>query len=280
LSCLVYAPHGCCSPLPLDAFPTRRSSDLDPGSPETGAPGGTCRPGAPPRRGPGGGAPRPRRPRRPAPPEDPPARPAPVARYRPGPSRPRPPASDALGPWRLPPPSAGCHPAGNGFAPLARDSWKAVSGRVSNRMATAEVATVHWERLVVGPIEANCYLLYDRPGGEAMVIDPGADGHRILEALTAKELQVKAILLTHTHFDHIGALEPVHQATGAPILVHEAEAGWLGDPTLNLSAGLEGLLSEPIRGPHPHRTLVGGEVLTLAGQAIRVLPTPGHTPGG
>ncbi|MBO2518261.1 MULTISPECIES: MBL fold metallo-hydrolase [Limnochorda] len=147
-------------------------------------------------------------------------------------------------------------------------------------MATAEVATVHWERLVVGPIEANCYLLYDRPGGEAMVIDPGADGHRILEALTAKELQVKAILLTHTHFDHIGALEPVHQATGAPILVHEAEAGWLGDPTLNLSAGLEGLLSEPIRGPHPHRTLVGGEVLTLAGQAIRVLPTPGHTPGG
>lgn len=139
---------------------------------------------------------------------------------------------------------------------------------------------MHWERLVVGPIESNCYLVYDRPGGEAAVIDPGGDAERILEAIQRLSVRVSTILLTHTHFDHIGALAQVHEATGAPILVHEAEAAWLQDPTLNLSASLIGLLSEPVRGPRPHRTLQGGEQLWVAGQAIHVLATPGHTPGG
>lgn len=147
-------------------------------------------------------------------------------------------------------------------------------------MTTPEVETVQWERLVVGPIESNCYLLYDRPEGEAAVIDPGGDGDRILEAIEGRALRVTAILLTHTHFDHIGALAQVHEATGAPVLVHKAEAGWIQDPTLNLSGGLIGLLPQPVRGPRPHRTLQGGEELRVAGHTIHVLATPGHTPGG
>ncbi|HEY8531689.1 MAG TPA: MBL fold metallo-hydrolase [Limnochorda sp.] len=139
---------------------------------------------------------------------------------------------------------------------------------------------MHWERLVVGPIQSNCYLLYDRPGGEAAVIDPGGDGERILGAIERLRLRVVMILLTHTHFDHIGALHQIHEATRAPILVHEAEATWIQDPTLNLSASFIGWLPEPVRGPRPHRTLQGGEQLDVAGQAVHVLATPGHTPGG
>ncbi|BAS29028.1 MBL fold metallo-hydrolase [Limnochorda pilosa] len=139
---------------------------------------------------------------------------------------------------------------------------------------------MRWERLVVGPIESNCYLLFHRPEGEAAVIDPGGDAGRILDAIARRALRITYILLTHTHFDHIGALAQVQAATGAPVLVHAAEAGWIGDPTLNLSANLTGLLPEPVQGPPPDRLLHGGEQVKVAGQSVRVLATPGHTPGG
>ena len=123
--------------------------------------------------------------------------------------------------------------------------------------------------LTVGPLAENCWIV---DGAErAIVIDPGDEGDRIIEAL---EQPVEAILLTHTHFDHVGAVAQLARHTGAPVHCPRIEVPVLKDINSYLFPGYG-----PLEPYDPEETLEGGERLTLAGCDIDVIFTPGHSPG-
>lgn len=129
----------------------------------------------------------------------------------------------------------------------------------------------------VGPLQANCYIVTHQKEPAALVIDPGDDAEHLLTALEGR--RVEAILLTHAHYDHIGALEQVRQATGAPVYIHRDEAAWLTDPLLNgsLSPWAPG---GPVRCSPADHLLEHGDTVEFAGVQLRVAHTPGHSPGG
>ena len=129
----------------------------------------------------------------------------------------------------------------------------------------------------LGPIQANAYVVTDDATGEALIVDPGHPDPWLLEQVRGKK--VVAILLTHAHFDHIAGLAQVKAATGAPILIHRAEADWLGDPQRNGSARWPGVV-DPVQAPAADRLVEDGDTIDFAGRTIRVLHTPGHSPGG
>jgi glyoxylase-like metal-dependent hydrolase (beta-lactamase superfamily II) len=125
----------------------------------------------------------------------------------------------------------------------------------------------------LGMWQTNFYLLVNEATNEAVVIDPGYGEDQILSLI--KPYQVKAILLTHAHLDHIGGLAATKEATGAPIYIHEAVKDWLIDPRLNMSVSF----GQPIDGPPADELLYDGQRLALAGWVLEVRHTPGHTPG-
>lgn len=131
-------------------------------------------------------------------------------------------------------------------------------------------------RITVGPLMTNCYLVVEPESKEALVIDPGDEAGRILARLEQTGARAKAIVLTHTHGDHIGAAGAVAEGTGAPILVHREESDWLTDANLNLSA----LLRMPVVAPPADRFLNEGDELQVGGETLKVFHTPGHSPGG
>jgi len=128
--------------------------------------------------------------------------------------------------------------------------------------------------LSVGPVATNCYILSAENAGECIVIDPGAEPERILKA--AEGRRIAAILLTHGHFDHIGAVAALKQEDTA-LLIHELDAPMLSDPDLNVSRYL---IRRDITAPEATDLLHEGDRRTLAGLSVEVLHTPGHTPGG
>ncbi len=133
------------------------------------------------------------------------------------------------------------------------------------------------EHFPVAPLGCNCVILGDEATGEAIVVDPGGEAARILEALRERGLTCKAILHTHTHFDHVGATGELQQDTGAPAMIHEAD--------LFLYNGLQMQLDTfgiPFRAPEVapiDQFLVDGRTVAAGGLELGVLHTPGHTPG-
>jgi len=130
--------------------------------------------------------------------------------------------------------------------------------------------------LTVGPIATNCYIVYDEASREALVIDPGAEGKRIVAEVEKNHLKVKYIVNTHGHGDHIAANKYVKEATGAELLIHAADAPMLTDARLNMTAYMGKGISEPAA----DRFLAEGDVLKLGTTEFKVLHTPGHSPGG
>jgi glyoxylase-like metal-dependent hydrolase (beta-lactamase superfamily II) len=129
--------------------------------------------------------------------------------------------------------------------------------------------------LTVGAIAENCFLVR-RAGDERMlVVDPGEEPERILRAIEDSGARVEAILLTHCHFDHIGAVAPVAAATGAPVYCPQLEVPVLAD--------IMAYVPWPGFGPYESydadETIAGGEALELAGLELDVIFTPGHSPG-
>ncbi len=129
--------------------------------------------------------------------------------------------------------------------------------------------------LVVGMLETNCYLASCEESKEAIVIDPAGDPQVILEAIAAEGLTVRLIVDTHAHFDHTGANGAIRAATSAPIAIHRLDAAALTQPV-----ALFGLSLGAPPSPPADRLLDDGEELAVGDLKLRVVATPGHTPGG
>lgn len=128
-------------------------------------------------------------------------------------------------------------------------------------------------RLTLGPLDTNCWLADDGAGGPVLVIDPADEASVVLGELGGAEVQ--AIVLTHGHFDHIGAVAEVVAATGAPLLVHAADA-----VSMTSAAGSGGaLFGFDVSAPAADGLLAEGEDITAGALTLTVLHTPGHTPG-
>jgi glyoxylase-like metal-dependent hydrolase (beta-lactamase superfamily II) len=132
------------------------------------------------------------------------------------------------------------------------------------------------ETLQLGPIATNCHIVRDEATGRAAVIDPGGDAPRLMAALKRGNLTVEAIIATHAHFDHIGAVRDLVLATGAPFLAGEAELPVL-KTAVEQALMFFGISVPPP--PAPDRLLRDGDELTLGGALFRVAHTPGHSPG-
>jgi glyoxylase-like metal-dependent hydrolase (beta-lactamase superfamily II) len=129
--------------------------------------------------------------------------------------------------------------------------------------------------LTVGPIQENCFIARAEGSSRGVIIDPGEEPERILAVVRELGLEVEAVLLTHTHFDHVGAVAPVARETGAPVYVSEIERPVLADIMSYVPfAGIG-----PYESYEADQVLRGGERLELAGLEIDVLFTPGHSPG-
>jgi len=131
------------------------------------------------------------------------------------------------------------------------------------------------EHFPVGPLQCNCVIIGDEQTKDAIVVDPGDDVGQIIDALKRHDLKVKAIIATHAHIDHVGALAALKELSGAPAMLHEGDvplyehlaqqAVWLGVPTPSTTT-LDHLLKE-------------GERLDVGGRTLQVVHTPGHSPG-
>lgn len=135
------------------------------------------------------------------------------------------------------------------------------------------------KRIEVGLMGVNCYLVGCEVTKEALIIDPGDDPDWIREEIEAGDWNVRYIVNTHGHFDHIGANVKVKEYTGAQILIHTTDAAMLTEPALNLSVmlGHDDLL---IAGDPADRRLEDGELVEVGDTVqLQVIHTPGHTPG-
>lgn len=136
------------------------------------------------------------------------------------------------------------------------------------------------ETFPVGMLGCNCTIVGDTASQEAMVVDPGADLPKILAILAKHQLEVKRIVVTHAHFDHIGAALELKRITGAPVVYNkddlplvamiEEQAAWVGLPQM----GVRREDTAP-----PDHSPADGEDVGISGVEARVLPTPGHTEG-
>jgi len=132
------------------------------------------------------------------------------------------------------------------------------------------------KELVVGPLMANCFICGCSKTKEAIVIDPGGDANMILHSLADSELKVKYIINTHGHFDHVSANGKMKDATGADILIHSLDAPML--EKLSSNAALFGVSVE--NSPPCDQTLEEGDTVSFGDITLKVVHTPGHTPGG
>jgi hydroxyacylglutathione hydrolase len=148
-----------------------------------------------------------------------------------------------------------------------RPAWKGGQSRLNRRMALVV------DRYELGPIGTNCYVVRaERGAAEAAVIDPGGDAATLRLELARMGAACAAILVTHTHYDHIGAVADLAEASGAPVYVSEVEAAVLAQPA-DYYPGIQ------IRPYEADVLLTGDEQLDVAGISFETVAVPGHSPG-
>ncbi len=132
------------------------------------------------------------------------------------------------------------------------------------------------ERFVVGQLQENCYIVYDEKNLVGMIVDPGDEPDRILEAVRGKSIDIIYIICTHGHFDHIGGVEEIKDGTGGKIVLHR------DDLDLYLRAGDQAALWGFGVGPQPKPDILvsEGDELSVGDMKFTVLWTPGHSRGG
>ena len=124
-------------------------------------------------------------------------------------------------------------------------------------------------------MQANCYVLGCEETGSALVIDPGGDDARIMRVVNEDEFQLKFIVNTHGHVDHIAANEELKAETSAQLCIHSADADMLEDPQKNLSS----FVGTPVISPEADRILAHGDILEVGKFSLEVIHTPGHSQG-
>lgn len=122
----------------------------------------------------------------------------------------------------------------------------------------------------------NCYLYWDEHTTDAVIIDPGDEDDRIIDAIAEAGCTPQAILLTHGHLDHIGAVKPLRNRYDIPIVVGDGEQELLSDPAKNGSAAY----GMPLTAPPPDKLVADDDLVVYGSLSLRVLATPGHSPAG
>ena len=132
------------------------------------------------------------------------------------------------------------------------------------------------EGLVTGVFQENCYIVGTEATKEVLVVDPGDDEDEILAVLHQNSLTAKLIVCTHSHIDHIGAVEPMREATGAPFAMHTTDFE-RANAQLGMGRTMMGREVKPLRPPETR--VEDGDELAVGGLTFRVILCPGHTPG-
>lgn len=132
------------------------------------------------------------------------------------------------------------------------------------------------KNIVVGSLEANCFIVSDEKTSDAMIIDPGDEPERIIEYVRKENLHVKYIVCTHGHFDHVGAVGDTKETTGAKVFIHKDELEIYS--RANDQAAFFGFEVHQL--PEPDKFLEEGDTLEIGNLKFEILHTPGHSPGG
>lgn len=134
---------------------------------------------------------------------------------------------------------------------------------------------MNWQQIPLGSYQTNCYILYNEEK-QCIIIDPGNEGEALNEYLEREEFKPLAIILTHAHFDHIGAVDAVRDKWNIPLYVHELEAEWLTNPGMNGSGRFPGGAIQARAAEH---LLSDESDLDIGPFSFELLHTPGHSPG-
>jgi len=132
------------------------------------------------------------------------------------------------------------------------------------------------ERLVVGPLDSNCYIVWDDNVKQGVIIDPGEDADAILRRIKELDIKIKYILATHGHFDHVGAVAPLKRELNAEFLAHNEDFFFIEDGE-NAARRWGFMIEQP---PKPDRFIKDGDTIEVGEYKLEVLHTPGHSPGG
>lgn len=134
---------------------------------------------------------------------------------------------------------------------------------------------MNWEQIPLGPLQTNCYIVADDKKN-CLIFDPGEEGKKLINRLEQRKLKPQAILLTHAHFDHIGAVDDIRDKYNIPVYIHTNEKNWLMDPSLN---GSQFFMMGQIKVKQADQLITSEDEMTIGDFTFEVFETPGHSPG-